>query len=636
MDALLARCRIGCQIGVLGLAGVLGMLLIGGINRWGASEIARSDAAVTAARDASDLESRLQIALLQSRRQEKNFLLRHDQDSLTLYAAAIATADKIATDLAARLANHPANLAMIEQVRTDTSHYKWVFDDLVREAKLVGLTENDGLQGALRDKVHAVEDRLKGIDAPNVQVAMLMMRRHEKDFITRLDPQYASEVQAELPGFAAALEAVTAPPEVKRDITANMAAYQETFARFAAGVGREQAANHVLVVTGRDIEPRLARLDETFIARGKAAQEEGNAVAAFTRRLVLLSIGGIIVIVGWLCWLIGRGIARPIIAVTRAMQALAQGDLDAPIPTDHRRDEIGTMVQTVRAFKESLGHGAQLRAAQVTAAADAEIAKRAALGAMADRIESESGQAVQLISDQTGRMTVTAEEMGKLAARVGQSAESATEAASLALANAQTVASAAEQLAASIREISGQVHHSNATVDRAVGAGTATRATIEALNERVGRIGAVAEIISDIAAKTNLLALNATIEAARAGEAGRGFAVVAGEVKQLANQTARSTDEINRHIAEVRSATAEAVTAVAGIATMIGEVNCIAGSIAAAVEEQGSATAEIARGVTETATAVNAMKSRSSSRRTIRKPASIGKWISGAGPAASI
>jgi methyl-accepting chemotaxis protein len=200
--------------------------------------------------------------------------------------------------------------------------------------------------------------------------------------------------------------------------------------------------------------------------------------------------------------------------------------------------------------------------------------------------------------------------MRKLAVRVGKSAEGATTAAGLALSNAQTVASAAEELTASIGEISGQVNHSTATVNQAVEASNATRATIEALNERVGRIGAVAEIISDIAAKTNLLALNATIEAARAGDAGKGFAVVASEVKQLANQTARSTEEINQHISDVRSATTEAVAAVSRIATTIGEVNSIAGSIAAAVVQQGAATAEIARGVSETATAVNAVNAR--------------------------
>jgi methyl-accepting chemotaxis protein len=147
-------------------------------------------------------------------------------------------------------------------------------------------------------------------------------------------------------------------------------------------------------------------------------------------------------------------------------------------------------------------------------------------------------------------------------------------------------------------------------VGRAVTAGSDTRATIEALNHEVERIGAVADMIGEIAAKTNLLALNATIEAARAGNAGKGFAVVASEVKALASQTARSTQEIAQHIGHVRSATGASVAAVARIEQTIGEVNAIAGSIAAAVERQGAATAEIARNVAETATAANEMTNR--------------------------
>ena len=178
------------------------------------------------------------------------------------------------------------------------------------------------------------------------------------------------------------------------------------------------------------------------------------------------------------------------------------------------------------------------------------------------------------------------------------------------MANAQTVASAAEQLSASIHEIGGQVAQSTEMVGRAVTAGTETRTTIEALNEQVARIGAVADMIGEIAARTNLLALNATIEAARAGDAGKGFAVVASEVKALATQTARSTQEIAQHIVEVRSATGASVAAVARIEQTIGEINAIAGSIAAAVEEQGAATAEIARNVSETASAANDMTNR--------------------------
>ncbi len=174
----------------------------------------------------------------------------------------------------------------------------------------------------------------------------------------------------------------------------------------------------------------------------------------------------------------------------------------------------------------------------------------------------------------------------------------------------EPVASAAEELSASIREIAGQVSQSSAVVSRAVEAGRSTRETISALNEQVARIGSVADMISEIAARTNLLALNATIEAARAGDAGKGFAVVASEVKQLATQTARSTEEIGRHIADVRAATGASVTAVGRIEDTISEINAIAGSIAAAVEEQGAATTEIARNVSETAAAANEMTSR--------------------------
>ncbi|WP_428374364.1 methyl-accepting chemotaxis protein [Lichenicoccus sp.] len=233
-----------------------------------------------------------------------------------------------------------------------------------------------------------------------------------------------------------------------------------------------------------------------------------------------------------------------------------------------------------------------------------------ALTGMAEKIEHEAGVAVERLSALTGEMSAIARAMSSTATHTGQNASEAALEAGQTLLTAQTVASAAEQLTASIREIMQQVTSSSMAAQKAVAAGRGARASIEALSHQAEQIGQVADMIADIASRTNLLALNATIEAARAGDAGKGFAVVASEVKQLANQTARSTEDIGRQISAVRKATGLASEEVTHMVSMIGEIDSISASVAAAVEEQSAATAEIARSIGETAAAANRMAGR--------------------------
>ena len=313
---------------------------------------------------------------------------------------------------------------------------------------------------------------------------------------------------------------------------------------------------------------------------------------------------------GVLLPLVVAAIARPVRALTRTMNELAAGDMLAEVSWQDNRDELGDMARAVLVFKEHMIRASRLDAEQGVEREQAASAKRTALINMAATIEAATGSALQQIGDRTTVMAATADAMSASAARTGASAQDAATAAAQALTIAQTVAGAAEQLAASIREIGSQVSRSSQVVGRAVTAGTEARTTIVSLNQAVERIGAVADMISEIAGKTNLLALNATIEAARAGDAGKGFAVVASEVKALAMQTARSTQEIARHIGQVRAATGASVAAVARIDQTIAEISEIAGSIAAAVKQQDAATAEIARNVAETANAANEMTSR--------------------------
>jgi methyl-accepting chemotaxis protein len=300
-------------------------------------------------------------------------------------------------------------------------------------------------------------------------------------------------------------------------------------------------------------------------------------------------------------WGVSRRVTGPLRQLQTAMLKLAGGDLSAAVTFAGRKDEIGALGSTMQTFKDSMIESDRLRAEQKDTELRGIASRKAEMEKLADEFQAAVGNIVEAVSSASTELEHAASTLTKTAETTQQLSGVVASASEAASANVGSVAAATEQMTGSVNEIARQVQESSKIAAEAVAQTAKTDARITELSTAASRIGDVVKLITAIAEQTNLLALNATIEAARAGEAGRGFAVVASEVKQLATQTAKATEEIGTQIASMQSATQESVTAIKEISGTIGRMSDIAGMIAAAVEEQGAATQEIARNVQQAA-----------------------------------
>jgi methyl-accepting chemotaxis protein len=478
------------------------------------------------------------------------------------------------------------------------------FDQLVAEQKTLGFDDSEGLRAKLRSAGNSIEqvinENLTWLDAAAAQkmmMSLLVMRHYEAEY--RLS---TTELSKELffrgyKQFNELFDNIDGTPDMKGKLEQQVKLYADTFGLWIETTTRAYPLRALIDIDSQDMLPRT---DEIIAVANSTAAQAAAALSASQARtragLIILGIAMIALGLGF-TWLIGRSITGPLNGLAAVMKRLAAGDTAAQIPATQARDEIGAMARTVIVFRDSMIER-ELLAVKQTEASHAQEDRSNTIAMTIEQFRRSVEAALGKLRAASMQLETSSADLNKAGDIVSAEAHTAEQRANAASENVTTAAGSVEELAASISEIASQAAKSTEVAQRAVSEAQRTAVTMSELGQAASRIGEVVGLIQAIAGQTNLLALNATIEAARAGESGRGFAVVAAEVKSLAGQTAKATEDIAGQVGAIQSATADAAQALEQVNEIIREMATIAAMVAGTVDQQSAAVSSITEGVT--------------------------------------
>jgi methyl-accepting chemotaxis protein len=612
--------RIGRWLGTLsikakilaGFACVLAILLaVAGIGYWrfqGVADSLRSYVQRVGVVEASRIIDR---EFTEMRRHVREFAFTGNPDEATS-AMASANRMKIAIEKGLAVMSSPERQRHMHDIAARYDDYRKSVDTVFamkrEKDKLVsdaldptGQAAREDFDSLIASAPKAGKPELVSV-ARDAQQALMRLRLNGTKIIDRQRDETAAkkaqESEAELRRLVQLLDVAAAGPELRATLDAlrqHLDAY--TTAYHKAVQLTQDLDQRVYGSMTHDAEvvamEAVAVTNSAVTEQAAIEAETLDGISATGQLMLVLAASGLVLGLA-VAWLIGGGISRPVRKITDAMHQLASGELEAEIPALDRGDEVGQMAQAMLVFRRNAQEARRLQgeAERVRAAKDR---RQSAMDAHTQDFGTSASGVMATLVGAADAMRGTATKMTEAAHHTRDTAAQTAEGAEGAARSVGMVAAAAEELSASIHEISQQVARATQAAQEAVERASMTDTKVGGMAEAAERVGNVVRLISDIAGQTNLLALNATIEAARAGDAGKGFAVVAGEVKALAAQTAKATEEISSQIAAIRGATGEAVSAVREVTASISQVSEVASAIAAAVEEQTATTREIAQ-----------------------------------------